>query len=149
MSLIGTFNRRAGQTLTSAQADLNALRLERKRLLAECGDVENEIRLLSRSDSTDAIQRRVDSRSKLAKLKSELELLDETIATREKFIRELQGELGGLVLRKRQVELSLSNGYFDSYIAQCLAFLKKAEAEKKAALNEIQSIQSRIDEISG
>ena len=135
-------------TLTTARGDLDALRAERRRLVDQCEDIEQEIQALFRSAAADAIKTRMDLRAKLARLRSEVELLDTTMAARASFVREVDGELGGLLLRKQRIETALSNQYFDSHIAQCRAALERAEAEKAAALIELKVMQDRIDELS-
>src|SRR5690349_4709001 len=108
----------SGLTLTAARADLEALRADRKRLLQQCAQLDSEIRALMRTDSIDASRARTEMRAQLARQRSEIELADESIAAREKFIREIEGEIGGLALRKRQLEVSVGNGFVDLIVEQ-------------------------------
>jgi peptidoglycan hydrolase CwlO-like protein len=134
-------------TYSSARTALASLRGERRRLVDCCRALAADLEFEKRNQSSEGSKKRAGLRERISKLKSDLESLDGEIAIKEAFIRHRQQEIGGLGLRKQQLEAALRNGYYETVIAQAQNALRRAEADKQAAYEEVNNLESQIEEL--
>jgi chromosome segregation ATPase len=136
-----------GLTFSAAQSSLATLRTERRRLV-ECGrELAAELESEKRSQTSEGSKRRAELRDKISKLKADIESVEGEISLKETFLRRREEQVGGLGLKKQQLEAALKSGYYDTLIGQAQNSLRAAEAQKQAAFEEINNLESQIEEL--